>query len=412
MINAMPLAAMREFFKMEAAGGIVLVLASAIAIVIANSWLAQYYELLLGLRLQIRLADAGIDKPLLLWINDGLMAIFFLLVGLEIKRELVEGELSSREQAILPAIGALGGMLVPAVIYLVFNFGHPESLNGWAIPAATDIAFSLGVLSLLGPAVPLALKVLLTAIAIFDDLGAIVIIALFYTSNLSLASLGLAALALLVLFVLNSAGVRTFAPYVLAGAVLWVCVLKSGVHATLTGVAVAAAIPLKADLAGFSPLRRMEHGLHPWVAFGILPVFAFANAGVSFAGIGWAGFLQPITLGIAFGLFIGKQIGIFGSIWLAERAGVARVPPATTRMQLYGVAILCGIGFTMSLFIGGLAWDHSRFDAPVRLGVLTGSVLSAIVGAALLSVALRTGPSAFAASSTGKVAADRTGRSH
>jgi NhaA family Na+:H+ antiporter len=365
---------------MEAAAGIILVLASAVALLVANSPLAHYYELLLGLKLQIRIDDFGIDKPLLLWINDGLMAVFFLLVGLEIKRELVQGELSSREEALLPAIAAIGGMVVPAAIYALFNLTQPERLNGWAIPSATDIAFSLGVLSLLGPRVPVSLKILLTAIAIFDDLGAIVVIAVFYTYHLSFVSLALAAIALLVLLGLNIGGVRGIGPYVVVGAFLWVCVLKSGVHATLAGVALAAAIPLQKDAEGFSPLEHMEHGLHPGVAFAILPIFAFANAGVSFAGIGWASLLEPITLGIALGLFVGKQLGIFGSIWLAVRAGIARVPAGCGWVHMYAMAMLCGIGFTMSLFIGSLAWNHSDFDAPVRLGVLIGSIVSAISG--------------------------------
>lgn len=384
----MPLAFVREFFRMEASGGIVLVLAAAVALVIANSPLAHLYELMLGTHLRVSVGNAGLDKPLVLWINDGLMAVFFLLVGLEIKRELVVGELSQREQAILPAIAAIGGMAAPALIYALLNLGHPESLNGWAIPAATDIAFSLGVLSLLGSRVPLSLKVLLTAIAIFDDLGAIVVIALFYTSDLSLVSLTLAGVALAVLFALNLSGVRAYAPYVLVGAFLWVCVLKSGVHATLAGVALAAAIPLKAQEGERSPLHRMEHGLHPWVAFGVLPVFAFANAGVSFKDLGWGALAEPISLGIALGLFVGKQIGIFGTIRLADWLGIARCPPGVTWAQLYGMAILCGIGFTMSLFIGGLAWDHSRFDAEIRLGVLGGSLISAVAGAAVLSWAL------------------------
>jgi NhaA family Na+:H+ antiporter len=380
------ISALRDFFKMEAAGGILLVLASALALAMANSPMDGYYHALLGTKGEIRIGDFSIAKPFTLWINDGLMAVFFLLVGLEIKRELMEGELSSRGQALLPAIAAIGGMAVPAAIYLLVNRGYAENLNGWAIPSATDIAFSLGVLALLGSRAPLSLKVLLTAIAIFDDLGAIVIIALFYTADLSMLSLALAAVALIALMILNVCGVRSIAPYVLVGIFLWACMLKSGVHATLSGVALAAAIPLSADRRGHSPLQSMERRLHPWVAYGVLPIFGFANAGVSFAGLGWVDLGDPITLGIALGLFLGKQAGIFGSIWLAVRLGIARLPEATWT-QIYGMAVLCGIGFTMSLFIGSLAWPHSNFDTMVRLGVLAGSIASAIFGTLLLGAA-------------------------
>ena len=381
---ATPVVAIREFFKMEAAGGILLVLAAAIALFIANSPLASLYAALLGTTAEVRVGDFSIEKPFTLWINDGLMAIFFLLVGLEIKRELLEGELSSFAQAILPAIAAIGGMAVPAGIYAFLNSGIPENINGWAIPSATDIAFSLGVLALLGPRAPLSLKVLLTAIAIFDDLGAIVIIALFYTHDLSVLSLSLACLALIGLLVLNLCGIRQLAPYFVVGTFLWICVLKSGVHATLSGVALAAAIPLSPAGESTPPLKRLEHGLHPWVAFGVLPIFGFANAGVSFAGMGWADLIHPITLGIALGLFIGKQAGIFGTIWLSVRLGIARMPQGANWGQIYAMAILCGIGFTMSLFIGSLAWPHSDNDAAVRLGVLLGSATSAVLGFLLL----------------------------
>jgi NhaA family Na+:H+ antiporter len=277
-------------------------------------------------------------------------------------------------------------MAVPAAIYVVINLGaDPRYLNGWAIPSATDIAFALGVLSLLGSRVPLSLKVLLTAIAIIDDLGAIVLIALFYTAQLSVVSLVLAGLALVVLVALNLAGVTRLAPYFVVGTILWVCVLKSGVHATLAGVALAMTIPLRAtNSVGDSPLISLEHGLHNWVAFGVLPLFGFANAGVSFAGLGWHSFFETVTLGIALGLFLGKQIGVFGSIWLADTFRIARKPDDTSWGQIYGLALLCGIGFTMSLFIGGLAWEHADYSAPVRLGVLTGSILSAIAGAIVL----------------------------
>ena len=382
-----PLAAIRDFFRLEAAGGILLVLASALGLWMANSPIDNLYHALLGTKAEIRVGDFVIAKPFTLWIDDGLMTVFFLLVGLEIKRELKEGELSSREQAMLPALAAIGGMAVPAGIYVLLNHGVPENLNGWAIPSATDIAFSLGVMTLLGSRAPLSLKILLTAIAVFDDLGAIVIIAAFYTADLSLLSLSLAAAALVVLSILNLGGVRNIAPYVVVGAFLWVCVLKSGVHATLAGVALAAAIPLAADQHGHSPQKSIEHGLHPWVAYGVLPIFGFANAGVSFAGIGWDDLVHPITLGIALGLFLGKQVGIFATIWLAVRAGIARIPQGAAWAQVYGISVLCGIGFTMSLFIGSLAWGHSHFYPAIRLGVLAGSFTSAVVGYAALRAA-------------------------
>jgi NhaA family Na+:H+ antiporter len=391
----LPVSVIREFFRMEASGGILLVMASAVALIVANSGLAPQYEAFLKIYATIRIGDLEIHKPLILWINDGLMAVFFFLVGLEIKRELLEGELSSLSQAALPAIAAVGGMVVPAAIYTLINLGSAESLKGWAIPAATDIAFALGVLGLLGERVPISLKVLLTAIAVFDDLGAIVIIALFYTYQLSLIALGLAFVALVVLLVLNLSGVMKVTPYVLIGIILWVFVLKSGVHATLAGVALAMAIPLRTRHPDQpSPLKDLEHGVHPWVAYAVLPVFAFANAGVPFSGIGWNSFLEPVTLGISAGLFVGKQIGIFGLIWLTVRWRIARMPDGANWQQIYGMALLCGIGFTMSLFIGGLAWEHAHFDAPVRLGVITGSLLSAAAGSlVLLLVAGRPAPS-------------------
>jgi Na+:H+ antiporter, NhaA family len=394
-MRASPLTAIREFFRLEAAGGILLVLASALGLLMANSPLEHYYHALLETKAEVRIGDFAIAKPFTLWINDGLMAVFFLLVGLEIKRELMEGELSSREQAILPALAAIGGMAVPAGIYVLLNHGVPENLNGWAIPSATDIAFSLGVMTLLGSRVPLSLKVLLTAIAIFDDLGAIIIIAVFYSTDLSVVSLSLAATALAILLFLNLRGVRSIAAYVAIGILLWVCVLKSGVHATLAGVALATAIPLSADLSGHSPLKSMEHGLHSWVAYGVLPIFGFANAGVSFSGMGLTSILDPIALGIALGLFLGKQAGVFGTIWLAIRTGIAGLPQGATWAQIYGMSVLCGIGFTMSLFIGSLAWDHSDFYPQIRVGVLGGSLASAVLGYLLLRAASQpetTGP--------------------
>ncbi len=389
----MPLNAIRDFFKMEAAGGIVLVVAAALAVVVSNSQFAGIYDGFLTLPLQIRVGPLDIDKPLLLWINDGLMAIFFFLVGLEIKRELLEGELSTISQAALPAVAAVGGMAVPALIYVLINFGQPENLKGWAIPAATDIAFALGVMALIGKKVPLSLKILLTAIAVFDDLGAIVVIALFYTADLSLISLYLALAGLAILVVMNLMNVTKISPYIVVGAIIWICVLKSGVHATLAGVAIALTIPLRAtDADGHSPLRHLEHGLHRWVAFGVLPIFAFANAGVTFADIGLYNFVEPVKLGVSAGLFFGKQIGIFGTLYLMIRWGIARMPEGTNWIQLYGLSMLCGIGFTMSLFIGGLAWEHSDFYAPVRLGVITGSVLSAVAGFVVISFGTVTKP--------------------
>jgi NhaA family Na+:H+ antiporter len=381
----MPISMIREFLKFEAAGGIVLIFAAALALVLANSPLDTIYLAFLDIPLAIQVGDLVIAKPMLLWINDGLMAVFFFLVGLEIKREFLEGELASRSQIVLPAMAAVGGMAVPALIYVVINLGHPEHLNGWAIPAATDIAFALGILALLGSRAPLSLKVLLTAIAIIDDLGAIVILAVFYTDDLSLVALGFGFIFLLGLIAINGLKVTRLAPYVLLGIALWICVLKSGVHATLAGVITAFAIPLrtKGD-EEHSLLRHVEHELHPWIAFAILPIFAFANAGVSFTGMDLSSLVEPVKLGVSLGLFVGKQIGVFGLLWLCVRLGWSPLPPDTNWVQLYGVALLCGVGFTMSLFIGSLAFEHTSFDAPIRLGVLTGSLVSGLCGYLLL----------------------------
>ena len=381
-------AGIREFLRMEAAGGIVLGLATILALIASNSGLAGIYAVFLDLPVELRLGQLQIAKPLLLWINDGLMAMFFLLVGLEIKRELVEGELSSLRQALLPAIAAVGGMAVPALLYVLCNLTDPTALHGWAIPAATDIAFAVGVLSLLGARVPIGLKVFLLALAIFDDLGAIVIIAVFYTADLSVISLLLAGGVLLVMLALNRLGVTRIAPYALLGIVLWVCVLKSGVHATLAGVAMALAIPVRAA-DGESPLRQLEHALHPWVAFLVVPLFGFANAGVSFAGMSASALTHGVSLGIAAGLFIGKQLGVFGAVYASVRLGIARLPEGVGWTSLYGAGILAGIGFTMSLFIGTLAWDTADYAAPLRIGVLGGSLLSGIAGYVLLLFALR-----------------------
>jgi Na+:H+ antiporter, NhaA family len=377
---------LRRLFRSEAASGIVLMLASALALVLANSSMAGIYDLLLSLRGSVRIGSFGIEKPLLLWINDGLMAIFFLLVGLEIKRELLAGQLSDRRRAILPAAAAIGGMVVPALIYLALTWRVLGAAAGWAIPSATDIAFSLGVMALLGNRVPSELKVFLTALAIIDDLGAIVVIAIFYTDELSLLSLELAGAAVAVLVVMNLAGVRKLVWYALVGLLLWVFVLKSGVHATLAGVALALAIPFETKSGEGSPLTRVEHDLAPWVAFGILPVFGFANAGLSFAGLSLSSVLEPVPLAIAAGLFFGKQIGVFATATLVVLAGWAELPANTGWAALYGTSILTGIGFTMSLFIGTLAFGYSDAESAMRLGVLVGSTLSAMIGAAVLGL--------------------------
>jgi NhaA family Na+:H+ antiporter len=371
----MPLSAIREFLKLESAGGILLVIAAALALILSNSPLAPLYDAALHIPVGVRLGELALEKSLLHWINDGLMAVFFFLVGLEIKREVLDGELSTPRQIALPGLAALGGMAAPALIYVLVNRDMPENLVGWAIPAATDIAFALGVLGLVGSR------------AILDDLGAIVIIAIFFTADLSLVSLGLAGAAILALAILNRCGVTRLAPYALIGVFLWVCVLKSGVHATLAGVALAFAIPLKAKEGEESPLRQCEHALHPWVAFGIMPVFAFANAGVSLAGLGFGVLLQPVALGTMLGLFLGKQIGVMGMTVLGTRLGLCRLPEGASWMQMYGVALLTGIGFTMSLFIGTLAFSDPAYGADVRVGVLSGSLLSAVLGFLLLRFA-------------------------
>ena len=384
----MPVRAIRKFLQLEASAGIILMIAAAVAIVLDNSPLAPFYDALLSTKFSIALGDAALSKPLLLWINDGLMAIFFLLIGLEIKREILEGQLSNREQILLPTIAAIGGMVIPALVYAAFNYSDPVALNGWAIPAATDIAFALGVMALLGSRVPLSLKILLTAIAIIDDLGAIVIIAMFYTSGLSMISLVLAAIAIVGLVLLNRFNVTALTPYMLIGLLLWVFVLKSGVHATLAGVAIGLAIPLRGKTADDpSPLRSLEHALHPWVAYMILPVFAFANAGVSLSGVSLEVMLAPVTLGIAAGLFVGKQIGIFGFCWVAVKTGLCRLPEEITWRHMHGLSLLAGVGFTMSLFIGTLAFADTQSASAVRLGVLSGSILAAVCGYLVLRLA-------------------------
>jgi NhaA family Na+:H+ antiporter len=380
----------KEFLKLESAAGILLMGATVVALVMANIPLAyQAYNWFLGLQLTVTLGGLGVDKPLLLWINDALMVFFFMLVGLELKREVVEGQLSRPDQVILPVLAAIGGLILPAAIFWYINGDFASQKNGWAIPTATDIAFALAMLGLLGSRVPISLKIFLTTIAIIDDLAAIVIIAIFYSSDLSLISLGLAGLGILVLFALNRMRVMRLAPYMLTALFIWLCVLKSGVHATLAGVVVAAFIPLKAG-DDHSPARHLEHTLHPWVAFAVLPIFAFANAGVSFHGMSVEKLTNGVSMGIIFGLFFGKQIGVFGMILLARLLRIAKLPPGATWGQVYGVALLCGIGFTMSLFIGTLAFEHGNFDmlSTVKMGVLIGSALSAVAGLLVLYFAL------------------------
>ena len=373
------------FIHHEAAGGMVLLAAAIAALLVANTPLAWLYVQFLDTPVAVRVGPLALDKPLLLWINDGLMAVFFFLIGLEIKRELLRGELSTIGQAMLPAIAAIGGMVVPAAIYASLNAGDAVALRGWAIPSATDIAFAVGVLALLGDRVPASLKIFLLALAILDDLGAILIIAAFYTSDLYWLALLLAAAGVALLWLLNAGGVTRFAPYLLTGIFIWVCVLKSGVHATLAGVIVGLAIPLTNDTPDRpSLLEQLEESLHPWVAFGVVPLFAFANAGVSLQGLSLARVLDAIPLGIALGLFIGKPVGIFGATWAAVRAGLAPQPQGARWVQVLGVGMLGGIGFTMSLFIGMLAFSDSTHATQLRLGVLFGSLLSAMAGYAVL----------------------------
>jgi Na+:H+ antiporter, NhaA family len=374
-----------DFLRLESAGGLLLMAAAVLALIFSNSPLRHAYDDLLKIPVEVRFGSLIVAKPLLLWINDGLMAVFFLLVGLEVKREVLEGELSAPAQIVLPVAAGVGGMAVPALIYFIINRGHGAALNGWAIPTATDIAFALGILSLLGNRVPVSLKIFLTAVAIADDLGAIVIIALFYTADVSVLMLLFAAVAIAVLIALNLLKITRIAAYIIVGVILWVCVLKSGVHATLAGVALAFAVPLKAeDAQGHAPLHQLEHGLHPWVAFAILPIFAFANAGVSFAGVTLAALAEPLPLGIAAGLFVGKLVGICGVSAVLVGLGLARLPEGANWPQLVGVAALCGVGFTMSLFIGSLAFEGPEYFTAVRLGVITGSTLSGVTGYLLL----------------------------
>jgi NhaA family Na+:H+ antiporter len=372
-----------DFARRESAPGLVLLAAAILALIASNSPLAPLYDLFLRTPVAVRIGALHLDKPLLLWINDGLMALFFLVVGAEIKRELIEGELSSLKRASLPVLAALGGMVVPAALYILASGGDPDMRAGWAIPMATDIAFALAALSVLGRAVPASLKVFLLALAIIDDLGAIVVIAIFYTSELSPLALGLAAAVLALMFLLNRLGVTRVAPYAILGVILWVLVLKSGVHATLAGVATALAIPIKGK-DGASPLKHVEHSLHPWSAFLVMPLFGFANAGLDLAGIGIDNLFHGVSSGIALGLLLGKLIGVFGATWLAVKLGLGERPAGVSWGGICGVSFLAGIGFTMSLFIGTLAWSDGSHAAEIRLGVIEGSLLSAVAGITVL----------------------------
>ncbi len=378
---------LQDFLQKESAGGIVLIFAAALALVVANSPLAPSYLALFDLPVIAGIGSFVIDKPLLLWINDGLMAVFFFLVGLEVKREVLDGQLSSWNKASLPVVAAIGGMMLPALIFLGFNAAEPANLSGWAIPAATDIAFALGVLTLLGSRVPIALKTLLLAIAVIDDIGAIAIIALFYSGQIDVAMLGAAAIVLLVLSMVGRFRVASTMPYILLSVLLWVFVLKSGVHATLAGVAAALCVPM--STRGESrPLEQMEHALHPWVAFLVIPVFGFANAGVSLLGVEPASLIDPLPLGIALGLLLGKQAGIFGFAWLAVKTRLASLPEDVNWRQLHALSLLAAIGFTMSLFIGNLAFADAAMVDAVKLGVLAGSTIAALGGYFLLKATL------------------------
>jgi len=380
-----------RFFQLEAASGLLLIAAAALALIINNSPLSYLYNGLLDVPVVAQIGALKIAKPLLLWINDGLMALFFLLIGLEVKREIIEGHLSKPSQIVLPGAAAIGGMVVPALIYWFLNKDNPAAVAGWAIPMATDIAFALGVLALLGKRVPVSLKLFLMTLAIIDDLGAIIVIALFYSGELSSLSLMLAAACLLALIAMNRLGVVKLGPYMVIGLILWVCVLKSGVHATLAGVTLALCIPLRTRNAEASPLLSLEHALHPWVAYGILPLFAFANAGVSLAGVNLESFTHHVPMGIAVGLLLGKTVGVFGLTWIAIKLGLAALPSGANWGQVLGVAILCGIGFTMSLFVGSLAFvpGSSEYAGMDRMGILTGSILAAVIGYGITALASR-----------------------
>lgn len=374
--------ALTSLLKSDAGAGVILVVVAAIAMLLANSAAAPLYAGVLSWPITLGLGEFALTKPLLKWINDGVMVFFFLVVGLEIKRELVQGELSDRRRAALPVIGAFGGVLVPALIYVAINAGHPDTLRGWPVPTATDIAFAVGILALVRRYIVPGLRIFLLGLAIIDDLAAIILIAVLFTANLSPIALGSAAVCVAALAALNHRGVTRLAPYLLIGFFLWIAVLKSGVHATLAGVALGLLIPLRGKSAHDSPLLRLEHALAPWVTYGVMPLFALANAGASFLGAGTSVLLDPVAIGIVLGLFFGKQFGVFAFAWAAVRSGIASLPVGASWAGLYGVCILTGIGFTMSLFVGSLAFPPGTHDVAVKLGVLVGSTLSAIAGCA------------------------------
>ncbi|NHI00949.1 MULTISPECIES: Na+/H+ antiporter NhaA [Oceanimonas] len=374
---------LKRFLAMESAGGILLIIAALIAMLMANTGLSGMYQEFLNMRIQLRISDLNLDKPLLLWVNDGMMAVFFLLVGLEVKREMVEGALSTREKAMFPALAAIGGMVFPALWFMLLNLGEPANQSGWAIPAATDIAFALGVMALLGKRVPLTLKVFLLALAIIDDLGAIIIIALFYNHGVDVTAMAVGALGIAGLVWLNRARVCNLVPYLLLGWIIWVAVLKSGVHATLAGVILGFLIPLYGHR--FSPSKQLEHFLHPWCAFVILPLFAFVNAGVSLEGLSLADLTSALPLGVMVGLLVGKPMGIFLVSWLSVRLGYAQLPAGVCFRQVFAVSVLCGIGFTMSIFISSLAFaDQVQLANLSRLGILMGSTVAAVAGYVML----------------------------
>jgi NhaA family Na+:H+ antiporter len=382
---------LKEFLRLESAGGILLVVAMALAMIVVNTDLWPLYKGLLAIPLEIRVGEFEIAKPLLLWINDGLMAIFFFLIGLEVKREVMEGELSDPAQIMLPAIAAVGGVVVPALVFTWFNYGDESAMKGWAIPTATDIAFALGILSLLGKRVPASLKLFLLTLAIIDDLVAILIIAIFYSVDISTVSLIIASVAYAALVIQNWRGVMRLTSYLVFGLIMWAAVLKSGVHATIAGVLLAFTIPLKhPEGIKFSPLRNLEHDLHPTVAFIILPLFAFANTGIPLAGMNLETLLAPEPFGIAMGLFVGKQLGVFAFSWAAVKTGIAKLPARVGWLEIYGLSVLTGIGFTMSLFISSLAFEEGSTNLNAdRLGILAGSFASAIVGFIILAYALK-----------------------
>ena len=384
---------LRSFLQLESSAGLILMGAAVLAMIAANSPASTLYGHFLDTPVEVRVGGLQIAKPLFLWVNDGLMAIFFFLVGLELKREVMEGEMSRPANVILPALGAVGGIVVPVAVFAWFNAGDAEAMRGWAIPAATDIAFALGILMMLGSRVPVSLKIFLVSLAIFDDIGAIVIIAIFYTVNLSMLALLISAACLLTLGMMNWRGVSKVAPYILVGVIMWTAVLKSGVHATLAGVALAAFIPMRdANNSENSPLKMLEDDLHSVVAFGVLPLFAFVNAGISLSGVSVSDLFHSVPLGIAAGLFIGKQVGIFSLCCLAIKLGFARMPEGANWGSLYGVSVLCGVGFTMSLFVGSLAFENVVFSPEQifdeRLGIILGSLLSGIVGYIVLYLSL------------------------